>query len=84
MSSTVLLLVLASAVVHASWNLWIKQLGPGVRSAPLLWLLTSISAVVYAPVAIGMIVTSGWRPDAGALALIVGSGFIHVGYFVLL
>ena len=84
MSPTVLLLVLASAVVHASWNLWIKQLEPKVRSAPLLWLLTSISAVAYAPFAIGMIVTSGWRPDARSLALIFGSGFIHIGYFVLL
>jgi len=30
-----LLLVLASAVVHATWNLWIKQLGPHVRTVPL-------------------------------------------------
>ena len=27
----VLGLVLASAVVHATWNLWTKQLGPAVR-----------------------------------------------------
>lgn len=84
MSPAVLLLVLGSAVVHASWNLWIKQLGPEVRSAPLLWLLTAISAVVYAPFAWGVIAATGWRPDARALALILGSGFIHVGYFVLL
>ncbi len=79
-----MLLVLGSAVVHASWNLWLKQLGPSVRSGPLLWLLTSLSAVVYAPFACGMIAESGWRPDATSLALILGSGFIHVGYFVLL
>jgi drug/metabolite transporter (DMT)-like permease len=84
MTPAVLLLVLTSAVVHASWNLWIKQLGPGVRSAPLLWLLTSISAVAYAPFAVGLVASSGWRPDGASLALIVGSGFIHVGYFVLL
>lgn len=84
LTPAVLLLVLGSAVVHASWNLWIKQLGPGVRSAPLLWLLTTISAVVYAPFACGVIAATGWRPDAGAFVLILGSGFIHVGYFVLL
>lgn len=84
MSLTVLLLVLASAVIHASWNLWIKQLGPNVRSAPLLWLLTAISAVVYAPFALALFFQGGWRPDALALGMIVGSGFIHVGYFVLL
>ena len=84
MSPSVLLLVLGSAVIHASWNLWIKQLGPGVRSAPLLWALTALSAVAYAPVAVGVLVSGAWRPDAASLALVVGSGFIHVGYFVLL
>ena len=84
MSLTVLLLVVASAVIHASWNLWIKQLGPNVRSAPLLWLLTAISAVVYAPFAIALLVSGGWRPDPMSYALVVGSGFIHVGYFMLL
>ena len=84
MTPAVLVLVLGSAVIHASWNLWIKQLGPGVRSAPLLWLLTLISAVVYAPFAWASIAATGWRPDATALVLVLGSGFIHVGYFVLL
>ena len=84
MSPAVLLLVLGSAVVHATWNLWIKQLGPGVRSAPLLWLLTAVSAVAYAPFALAVVGATGWRPDAGSLPFILGSGFIHVGYFVLL
>jgi len=84
MSPTVLALVLGSAVVHATWNLWTKQLGPGVRSVSLLWLLTAISSVFYAPFAWALIARSGWRPDANALLLIAGSGIIHVGYFVLL
>lgn len=84
MSPFVLALVLSSAVVHATWNLWTKQLGPGVRSAPLLWLLTAISSVCYAPIVWWLLHTTPWRPDAGALWLIAGSGAIHVGYFVLL
>ncbi len=84
MPSTILALVLSSAVVHATWNLWTKQLGTGARSAPLLWLLTAISSVFYAPFAWGVLSTSTWRPDANALLLIAGSGVIHVGYFVLL
>ncbi len=84
MSPAVLVLVLSSAVVHATWNLWTKQLGPAVRSAPLLWLLTALSSVVYAPFAILVLAGSGWRPDAPSLVLILGSGVIHVGYFVLL
>ena len=71
-------------MVHATWNLWIKQLGPTVRSAPLLWLLTALSALAYAPFAWGVVAATGWRPDGAALVLIVGSGVIHIGYFVLL
>jgi len=83
-SLSVLGLVLASAVVHATWNLWIKQLGPGVRQAPLLWLLTAISSAGYAPFALATIASTGWRADATSLGLIAGSGVIHVGYFFLL
>src|SRR5436309_15614839 len=64
----VLGLVLASAVIHATWNLWTKQLGPGTRRASLLWLLTAISSVAYAPVAWSTIAATHWRPDATALA----------------
>jgi drug/metabolite transporter (DMT)-like permease len=79
-----LALVLASALVHATWNLWTKQVGPGARSGPLMWLLVTISAVTYAPLALWFAVRTGWRPDAVALGLIVGSGLIHVAYFLLL
>ena len=84
MSPFVLALVLSSAVVHATWNLWTKQLGPNVRSASLLWLLTAISSVCYAPFVFMLLRASDWRPDPAALVLVVGSGVIHVGYFVLL
>jgi len=80
----VLGLVLASAVLHATWNLWTKQLGPNVRQASLLWLLTAISSVCYAPFAWATIARTHWRPDGASLVLIVGSGLIHVGYFFLL
>jgi len=79
-----LALVLASAAIHASWNLWTKQLGPSVRTGTLMWLLVVISAVVYGPCALVVAVRSGWRPDATAIGLVVGSGLIHVVYFGLL
>ncbi|MCC6349225.1 MAG: EamA family transporter [Candidatus Eisenbacteria bacterium] len=84
MTLATLALVLASALVHATWNLWAKQLGPSARSGPLMWLLVVISAVAYAPPALLAVLHGGWRPDPAALALILGSGVIHVGYFVLL
>ena len=80
----VLGLVLASAAIHATWNLWTKQLGPNVRQPALLFLLTGISAVGYAPFAWATIATTQWRPDATALVLMAGSGLIHVVYFFLL
>lgn len=84
MTPTTLSLVLVSAVVHAVWNLWTKQLGDGVRRGTLMWVLVTISAVFYAPVALGIARTSGWRPDGTALLLIAGSGLIHVIYFMCL
>jgi drug/metabolite transporter (DMT)-like permease len=80
----VLGLVLASAAIHATWNLWTKQLGPAVRQASLLWLLTAISSVVYAPLAWTTIARTHWSPTPETLALMAGSGVIHVGYFFLL
>ena len=84
MTALTLALVLASALAHATWNLWAKQLGPEVRSAPLLWSLTAVSSVVYAPVALWTIVHGGWRPTPATLGLIAGSAVIHLGYFLLL
>ncbi len=84
MTALTLALVLASAVVHATWNLWTKQLGPGVRSGALMWSLTAFSSVVYAPFALALLARSGWRPDATALGFVAASGLIHVGYFLLL
>jgi drug/metabolite transporter (DMT)-like permease len=79
-----LALVLASAAIHATWNLWTKQLGPSVRTGTLMWVLVVISAVVYAPFALVVAARTGWRPDATAIGLVVGSGLIHVVYFGLL
>ena len=84
MTLATLALVLASALVHATWNLWAKQVGPSAKSGTLMWLLVAISAVAYAPFALVLAARTGWRPDAAALVLVVGSGLIHVVYFLLL
>jgi multidrug transporter EmrE-like cation transporter len=84
MTALTLALVLASAIVHATWNLWAKQVGATARSGPLMWSLTAFSSVVYAGPALWILAHGRWRPDAGALVFIAGSGLIHVGYFLLL
>lgn len=84
MTPVTLALVLSAAAIHAAWNLWAKQLGPGVRSGPLMWLLTGISSVAYAPIALWTLAHSNWRPSPAAIGLVAGSGAIHVVYFLLL
>lgn len=84
MTPLVLALVLSSALIHAAWNLWIKQIGDSGRRTTLIWMLTAISAVAYAPVAILVFATGTWRPELSDLPWILGSGVIHVGYFFLL
>jgi drug/metabolite transporter (DMT)-like permease len=83
MSTGTLALVLVAAAIHAAWNVWIKQI-PIDRSAPLMWLLTTISAVCYAPLALGV----GWRQHVvlgPTASLWMGvSALLHVGYFLLL
>jgi drug/metabolite transporter (DMT)-like permease len=84
MSSLILALVLTSAVVHATWNLWLKQIGPRPRSGTLMWMLTSISALLYAPVALWALAHGAWRPDRTTLIFVAGSALFHVAYFLLL
>lgn len=83
MTAATLALVLASAALHATWNLWAKQIGGESRATSLIWLLTSISAAVYAPLAL-LSLRSGPAPDLAAIGWMVGSSVIHVGYFFLL
>lgn len=84
MTTTTLALVLASAVIHATWNLWIKQIGPTTKSAPLMWALTGISSLIFGPLVIVIVARGAWRPESMTWMWIVGSAVIHVVYFLLL
>ncbi|HTM58192.1 MAG TPA: DMT family transporter [Candidatus Udaeobacter sp.] len=84
MTLVTLALVLASAAIHASWNLWAKQIGHAAKSTTLMWTLTAISATLYAPFAIVMMIHGGWHPTPMVLGAIAGSGVIHIVYFLLL
>ncbi len=84
MTPVILALVLASAVIHATWNLWAKQIGGRARPGTLMWLLVTWSSVFYAGPALWLLRSSDWRPDPGTLAFVGGSGVIHVVYFLTL
>lgn len=84
MTGLALALVLASAVVHASWNLLIKRAGPGASGAAFAWLLSAVSAVVIAPVALWLVATGRVRLTASALLLLAISAALHTVAFRML
>jgi drug/metabolite transporter (DMT)-like permease len=84
MTLTALALVLASALIHSIWNVWAKQIRAGARSATLVWVLTGLSAVAYAPVALAVAVRTRFVPSPLVVGWIAASSLIHVVYFLLL
>ena len=82
MTGLALGLVLASALVHASWNFLLKKSGGG---AGLITAASTLSLVVYAPiVAASLWLQEGYAFEPLHLVLMAGSGLIHTVYFLLL
>lgn len=82
MTGLALGLVLASALVHASWNFLLKKSGGG---AGLITAASTLSLVVYAPiVAASLWLQEGYAFQPVHLVLMAGSGLIHTAYFLLL
>ncbi|MBD2001101.1 EamA family transporter [Leptolyngbya sp. FACHB-541] len=81
MTSLALSLVVAAAFIHASWNFLAKRVSGGVT---FVWLFGVLSTLLYAPLAIAILVKQhphlGWEQ----LSFMVGSGAIHAVYFLLL
>src|SRR3954467_8317716 len=60
-----LVLVLSSAVLHATWNLLAKRVQ---AETPFLFLIYVVSAVAYTPFAIAVLLVA--KPDLGLIALV--------------
>lgn len=81
MTAFALILILAAAVIHASWNYFLKRSGGGTV---FVWLFASLSALIYAPLAAGII---WWqKPDFGWIhyGLMFASAAVHTAYYLLL
>lgn len=81
MTGLALALVLSAAFVHASWNYLLKRSSGG---NVFIWLFASLSALIYAPLAIGVV---WWqKPPTGwsQLGLMFASAALHTGYYLLL
>ena len=81
MSTLALVLVLTAAFLHAMWNYLLKRSGGGVG---FVWLFGAFSTLIYAPLALGLVI---WlKPQIGfiQIAFIFGSAVLHTVYFLLL
>jgi drug/metabolite transporter (DMT)-like permease len=76
-----LVLILAAAFIHATWNLLNKRAS---GHATFTWVVAILSAMFYAPVAVAVVIF--WQTQIGwfEIGLMAGSAALHTGYFVLL
>jgi uncharacterized membrane protein len=81
MTGFAVLLIVVAAFIHASWNFLAKRAGGG---AAFVWLFGAVSALIYTPIAVALILLQ--RPHLGSteLIFIVGSAAIHAVYFLML
>src|SRR5918998_3869688 len=84
MTFLALALILVAAFLHATWNLLAKYVGSEAGSAVFVWLSGSLAVVLYAPLAVAVMLLQKPRLGPPELLFMFGSGVLHLGYFVLL
>ncbi|HSN19660.1 MAG TPA: hypothetical protein VLS49_03235, partial [Usitatibacter sp.] len=81
MTALALGLVLFSAFLHASWNFLLKKSGGGTG---LVTAASAASLVVWLPVIAVLMAVRHYAFEPVHLLLMLGSGVIHMAYFLLL
>ena len=81
MTGWALILILAAALTHATWNFLNKRAS---GHATFTWLVALLSALFYAPATITVV--SVWQIRIGwvTVGIMAGSAALHTAYFVLL
>jgi drug/metabolite transporter (DMT)-like permease len=82
-SGTALALVLAAAVLHATWNLAVKG-STGTDQVGFVWLYVVVSSALWLPIGIAWAVATGERPTWWWLMGALGSALLHVVYQLVL
>lgn len=77
-----LALVLVAACIHATWNYWVKR--AQVSGASLVWASSTVTAVLYAPLALGLFGSQLMQFGPAQWIAVVASGVLHTGYFLSL
>lgn len=81
MTAFALALVLASAVAHATWNLFAKRAAGGI---PFLWLALALSVPLYAPIAFVVLLATGASVGPTVIAWTFVNAGLNVAYFIFL
>ena len=81
MTGLAITLVLAAAFIHASWNYLLKKSGGGIG---FVWAFAVLSSLIYAPLAVGVVVIQHFQFSAEALAYLFASAVLHTAYYLLL
>lgn len=81
MNGLALTLILAAAVIHATWNLINKQAS---GHATFTWIVALLSAAFYAPATIAIIEIWQVRFSLVEVGMLAGSAALHTAYFLLL
>ena len=81
MTNLAVVLVLSAAIIHASWNFLAKKAGGGPE---FIWLFSVIAGIIYAPIAIGILVIQ--KPLIGWIGIIfiLVSALLHLFYYLVL
>jgi len=74
------MLVITAALLHASWNYVLKRSGGGLG---ILALSATTAGILLTPFGIYLI-RQGFSFTWPMIGMVVGSGIIHIGYFLLL
>ena len=80
MTGFALLLILAAALIHATWNFLNKHAG---GHATFTWLVAVLSALLYAPATLTIIEIWQLEISPASIGLIAGSAALHTAYFVM-
>lgn len=81
MTGLALVLVLAAAFMHATWNLLAKRASGG---GAFLWMVCVAAAVIYAPLAAAVVILQQPHLGPAQAAFMAGSAALHLGYFLML
>src|SRR5881409_3149247 len=81
MTGLAIALVLGAALIHASWNYLLKKSGGGIG---FVWAFAALSSLLYAPLAVGVVIVQHFEFTIEALAYLFASAVLHTAYYLLL